>query len=64
MGPILNLSPTHQHFLKEPDMLKKLIVFAITSGLAAKAYKAYAAKKAATPAATRAPVAKRPPSAV
>ncbi len=45
-------------------MLKKLIVFAITSGLAAKAYKAYAAKKAATPAATRAPVAKRPPKAV
>ncbi|MES2283781.1 MAG: hypothetical protein V4542_20400 [Pseudomonadota bacterium] len=45
-------------------MLKKLIVFAITSGLAAKAYKAYAAKKAAAPAASRAPVAKQPPRAV
>ena len=28
-------------------MLKKLLVFAITSGLAAKAYKAYAQKKQA-----------------
>ncbi|MES2191363.1 MAG: hypothetical protein V4454_14685 [Pseudomonadota bacterium] len=45
-------------------MLKKLIVFAITSGLAVKAYKAYAAKKAAKPATTRAPVAKRSPKAV
>ncbi len=45
-------------------MLKKLIVFAITSGLAAKAYKAYVAKKAGTPVASRAPVAKQPPRAV
>lgn len=37
-------------------MLRKLIIFAITSGLAAKAYKAYAQKRdqgtAATPATT------------
>ena len=45
-------------------MLKKFIVFAITSGLAAKAYKAYAAKKAATPGATGAPVVKRSSKAV
>lgn len=45
-------------------MLRKLIVFAITSGLAAKAWKAYTAKKTATPVATRAQVAKRPPKAV
>lgn len=40
-------------------MLKKLIVFAITSGLAAKAYKAYVAKKAASSTGGTAPVAKR-----
>ena len=45
-------------------MLKKLIVFAITSGLAAKAYKAYVAKTAGTPVATRTPVAKTRPKAV
>ena len=36
-------------------MFKKLIVFAITSGLAAKVFKAYMAKKSA-PAATAAPM--------
>ncbi|MES2414614.1 MAG: hypothetical protein V4614_12480 [Pseudomonadota bacterium] len=42
-------------------MLKKLIVFAITSGLAAKAWKAYSEKSArkAAPAGTQKPVAKR-----
>lgn len=37
-------------------MLRKLVIFAITSGLAAKAYRAYAAKREAKTAdATRAP---------
>ena len=43
-------------------MLKKLIVFAITSGLAAKLYKSYTEKQAASrsPASGSKPVARKP----
>jgi hypothetical protein len=50
------------NFPKEIPMLKKLIVFAITSGLAAKAWKAYSAsnaKKTATAGGVGKPVVKR-----
>ncbi|MES2942028.1 MAG: hypothetical protein V4772_04060 [Pseudomonadota bacterium] len=37
-------TPPFAKFIEEINMLRKIVIFAITSGLAAKAYRAYAAR--------------------